>query len=81
MVVQIEREKVMKAPGVGEEEKVEESVGELIGEEEVEKAKVGGVRMQDCSSVAPTEASEIPEASALGDMGVHEASQSQTDGP
>lgn len=56
---------------MGEEENL---VGELIDEEEAEKAKVGYVRMADCSSVAPTKASEIPEASVLEDMGVHEAS-------
>ena len=61
LVVQIERvlveleKKVMKALGVGEEE------------EKVEKAVVGDVRMEDCSSVA--EASEIPEAASLEDMG------------
>ena len=64
LVVQIERElvelekKVMKALGVGEEEeKVEEKVGELI-DEAVEKAVVEDVQMEDCPSVAPTEAPE-----------------------
>ena len=58
-----EPEEVMKALGVGEEEeKVEEKVGETMGEEEVEKAAVEDVHMEDRPSA---EASEVPGVFAL----------------
>lgn len=52
MVIKIERElreleeKVMKAPGVGEEKKVEEKVGETMDGGDVENAVVEDVHME-----------------------------------
>ena len=55
---------MIRAPGVGEEEKFEEKFGETM-DEEVEEAGVEDLHMEDRPSFAPAEASEVPRASTL----------------
>ena len=65
-VVQVERAggKVIRAPGVGEEEKFEEKFRETM-DEEVEKTGIEDLHMDGRPSIAPAEGSEVPRASVL----------------